>query len=85
MTAPQMSERKLDYIKRFGTAAVEKGYITIEQLIEALAIQVKGEIECGSHRLLGSILFEQDIITGDQLQALVNCVLGKDAIVPQGG
>jgi hypothetical protein len=41
----EMSAKKLDYVKRFGAIAVEKGYISIEELIEALAIQVKDEIE----------------------------------------
>ena len=76
----KMSERKLRYIQRFGAIAIEKGYITIEQLIEALAIQVKDEVEHGSHRLLGSILFEQDIITGDQLQDVIDRVLSHNVI-----
>ncbi len=76
----KMSEKKLRYIKRFGAVAIEKGYITIEQLIEALAIQVKDEVENESHRLLGSILFEQDIITGDQLQEVIDSVLSHNAI-----
>lgn len=76
----KMSEKKMHYIKRFGATAIEKGYITIEQLIEALAIQVKDEAEHGSHRLLGSILFEQDIMTGDQLQDVIDSVLGPNAI-----
>jgi hypothetical protein len=75
-----MSEKKMHYIKRFGTTAIEKGYISIEQLIEALAIQVKDEVESGSHRLLGSILFEQDIITGDQLQDVIDSVLNPGAV-----
>ena len=76
----EMSAKKMDYIKRFGAIAIEKGYISIEELIEALAIQVKDEIERGSHRLLGSILFEKDLITGDELQDVVDSVLSQDSV-----
>jgi len=76
----EMSEKKLDYVKRFGAIAVEKGYISIEELIEALAIQVKDEIELGSHRLLGSILFEKDLISGDELQDVIDSVLSQDSV-----
>ena len=76
----KMSEKKMHYVKRFGAIAVDKGYISIEELIEALAIQVKDEIEHGSHRLLGSILFEQDIITGDELQDVIDSVLNRNAV-----
>ena len=76
----KMSEKKMHYVKRFGAIAVDKGYISIEELIEALAIQVKDETEHGSHRLLGSILFEQDIITADELQDVIDSVLNRNAV-----
>jgi hypothetical protein len=44
--------------KRFGATAVEKGFLTIEQLVDALKIQAIEEIEKGKHRLIGTILFE---------------------------
>ena len=69
------TEKIRHYEKRFGTVAVEKGYITVEELIEALSIQVKEESEKGSHRLIGGILFDQDILTGKQVQEVVDVVL----------
>jgi hypothetical protein len=45
--------------KRFGSIAVERGLITIEQLIEALTIQAKENVENGEHRRLGRILLDQ--------------------------
>ena len=71
----RFSESKERYVKRFGAIAMERGYITLEQLIEALAIQIREECEHESHRLVGAILFEQDILTGSQLQEIVNAVL----------
>lgn len=74
---PDITQTKMRYVKRFGSIAVQKGYITVEQLIEAITIQVKDEAETGSHRLLGSILFERDALTGDQLQEVINSVLDQ--------
>ena len=44
--------------KRFGLIAVEKGFITTDQLVEAFKVQVLEEIEKEKHRLIGAILFE---------------------------
>ena len=49
--------------KRFGTLAVQKGFITVDQLFEAIEIQVKEDLEQGKHRLIGTILFEHGFIT----------------------
>jgi len=81
MSGTEMSRRRLNYVKRFGTMAVEKGYITIGQLVDALADQAREEAERKTHRLLGSILFEKDYITGEQLQQLVDTVLGQSVIM----
>jgi len=53
--------------KRFGMVAVEKGYITKEQLIDALKIQIDEDLERGSHRPIGEILVEMNAISMDQL------------------
>ena len=63
--------------KRFGILAVEKGFITADQVIEALRIQVMEDIEKGKHRLIGRILLEQGLITLSQIEALLNS-LGKN-------
>lgn len=49
--------------KRFGISAVQKGFITANQVIEALKIQVTEDVEKGKHRLIGRILLEQGLIT----------------------
>ena len=51
---------------RFGVVAVEKGFITPEQLFEVLKAQVREDLEKETHRLLGEILLEQDMITQKQ-------------------
>jgi len=53
--------------KRFGVLAVEKGFITADQVIEALRIQVMEDIGKGKHRLIGLILLEQGLITLPQI------------------
>ena len=57
--------------KRFGITAVRKGFITSDQLVEALAIQVAEDISTGDHDLIGKILFEQGIITMAQIDEVL--------------
>ena len=57
--------------KRFGLIAVEKGFITTDQLVEAIKIQVLEEIEKGKHRLIGAILFEHGFITLRQIDEVL--------------
>ena len=52
--------------KRFGVVAVEKGFITPDQLFEALKVQVQEDLETETHRLVGEILLEQGLITAEQ-------------------
>jgi len=53
--------------KRFGVLAVEKGFVTPDQVVEALRIQVMEDMEKGKHRAIGVILLEQGLITTSQL------------------
>ncbi|MBU0910040.1 MAG: hypothetical protein KKA54_06785 [Proteobacteria bacterium] len=59
--------------KRFGVIAIESGYVTPKEFVDALKIQVMEDIEKGQHRLIGRILLEQGIITLEQIDK----VLGK--------
>ena len=52
---------------RFGTIAVDKGFITPEQLMEALSIQAQENIQEGTHRLIGQILLDQGLLTESQI------------------
>ena len=57
--------------KRFGTIAVDKGYISKEQLLEALEIQADENIGEGKHRLIGQILLDKNYITEVQIEEIL--------------
>jgi hypothetical protein len=57
--------------KRFGAIAVEQGMITRDQLFEALKAQVEDNIEKGTHRLIGEILYQQGAITLAQISEVL--------------
>ena len=65
------------YEKQFGIIAIEKGFISSEDLIEALKIQVKEDIEYATHRLIGEILLDKKIITAPQIQEVLNTIFRK--------
>ncbi|MFX0201400.1 MAG: hypothetical protein ACFFCW_35235 [Candidatus Hodarchaeota archaeon] len=53
--------------KRFGIIATENGYITADELIDVLKVQVQEDMEYGSHRLIGEILLAQGKMTVGQI------------------
>jgi hypothetical protein len=57
--------------KRFGFIAVEKGYIDADQLLEAMMIQLKENLDRWEHRLLGKILFDLGYMTSDQVREVL--------------
>ena len=57
--------------KRFGIAAVEKGFITSDQVVEALTIQVAEDLSIGTHRVIGKILLENELITLQQVDEVL--------------
>ena len=56
---------------RFGTIAMEKGFITKAQLVEALIAQIDDNIDKKKHRLIGTILFELGYITHQQIDKVL--------------
>ena len=62
-----MSEEDL-MEKRFGVVAIEKGFITRDQLLEVLEIQIDEEIEKGERRVIGAILVEKGYMNLLQVQ-----------------
>ena len=68
-----MSIKNLD--QRFGASAAKMGFITSEQLIEALAVQVKENVNNGSHRLVGSILLEKGYMNLEQIDQVLKDML----------
>jgi len=63
--------------KRFGLVAVERGFISADQVIEALRTQVMEDVESGKHRLIGRILLEQGLMTLVQVENVLK-ILGKN-------
>jgi hypothetical protein len=60
--------------KRFGFIAIQKGYITPNDLIEALSVQVEEEAKKGSHRLIGEILVSQGKMTDAQVEDVLGFI-----------
>ncbi len=68
---PKEFEQIETYEERFGNIAIAKGFITPEELLSALRIQVQEETEKKQHRLIGQILLEQGVISGEQIQQVL--------------
>lgn len=62
--------------KRFGVIAIEKGFVTADQFVNALKAQVMDDVEKGKHRLVGLILLEHGDMTLEQIDEVLD-VLGK--------
>lgn len=52
--------------KRFGVVAVERGFITKEQLFEALRVQIEEDLDGERHSLIGIILVRLGYLTAEQ-------------------
>jgi hypothetical protein len=57
--------------KRFGVIAVDMGYITIEQLLDALEIQVREDLAEKKHRIIGRILYDMGLLTFPQIERVI--------------
>ena len=61
---------------RFGSMAVFRGYVTLEQIQQALSIQIEDNVNGRPHRLLGTILREKGWMTTEQEQSILEDMLG---------
>ena len=57
---------------RFGSIAVDIGFITAAQLIEALTLQATENVEQGKHTLLGEILVQKGYMTSEQVDKVLD-------------
>lgn len=71
MTDDVRKELSKKYCPRFGQLAVQFGFITEAQLIEALACQVRAELIGKPHRLLGEILFDAEVMSTPQIEQVM--------------
>ncbi len=62
---------KKQFEKRFGTVAVEQGFVTQGQVVEALGLQVKENLERKKHRFIGQILLGLGYLTDPQLKEML--------------
>jgi len=60
------------YCPRFGHLAVDMGYVTPEQLKEALGEQVDDNLAGHPHRILGAIFFDRGWMTPGQIDEVLN-------------
>jgi hypothetical protein len=59
---------------RFGTIAVKRGFVTKEQVLEAMKIQMERDLDGLEHRLIGSILYSMGYITLPQIDEVAEAV-----------
>jgi len=62
----------VDFEKRFGDVAVEKGFVSKEQVDEALQIQMKDDSEGKGHRVLGAILKQLGYLTPREIDEILD-------------
>lgn len=65
------------YCPRFGMVAIEMGFITEQQLIEALGRQVYEEFLGFGHRLVGTILFDQGWMSSEEIDRVATELLKR--------
>jgi hypothetical protein len=63
---------------RFGTVAVKKGFVTFEQVTEAMSIQVGEDIENRQHRMIGKILLDQRLMIQPQIDEVIYTIEKED-------
>ena len=68
-----------EYSRRFGTIAIDEGYVSPERVKMALGEQVNDYIAGRSHRVLGAILFEKGWITPEQIDGVLKKLFNPTA------
>lgn len=66
-----MSEQD-KYCSRFGKIAVENGFISGDQLRQALCEQIDENLADRPHRVIGAICFEHGWMTPGQIEEVLN-------------
>ena len=69
--------------KRFGAIAMAKGFIILEQFMEAMRIQVKEEMELAKHRHIGKILIELEDMSTLQIKEVLDEMGKQDKVQPE--
>ena len=77
MSTDTLKDISHKYCPRFGQVAVEMGFISEEQLKEALCCQIEENLSGQGHRLLGVILFGKEWMTSVQIEHVLNTLLKR--------
>jgi len=71
-----VKSKKIDhYEKRFGVVAIEMGFITSDELINGLKVQVQEDVELGYHRLIGEIFLDRGDMSEEQIAEVLKEIL----------
>jgi hypothetical protein len=73
----ELSEK---YCPRFGMIAVEEGFVTAEQIKEALSEQLDDNIAKRPHRLLGRILLDRGWVTAQQIETVLDELFRRERV-----
>jgi hypothetical protein len=66
-----MTAETFHFQQRFGMVAIRKEFITLHQLVEAMTIQVREDVEGKPHRRIGEILTDLGHMTPSQIQVVL--------------
>ena len=66
------------YCRRFGMIAVAEGFVTANDLRAAIDLQLQEDLAGKPHRLIGSILFDRELMTGEQIDAVLNVLFESE-------
>ena len=61
-----------DRYKFFGEVALEKKFVTSEQLYEALTLQARAKVDGKAEKLLGQVLLELGYMSEDQIRQVLD-------------
>lgn len=62
--------------KHFGAIAIEKRFITLDQFIEAMTLQVREDLNSLEHRRIGQILLEMGYLNDSQIKEILQTLVG---------
>jgi hypothetical protein len=65
------------YNPRFGQISVAKGYVSSEQVKQALMEQLEDDLANRSHRLLGEIMLAKGWMTANQVKKVLKELLSR--------
>lgn len=77
MSTDNFKKLSSKYCPRFGQLAVEMGFITVSQLMEASRCQIEDVHSGQGHRLIGQILLDAEWMTSDQVEQVMNMLLKR--------